>query len=382
MPARITVNVPGVASPGYEVIIGPGTLESLGARCLERAPAHRYAVISDSRVVELYGQRVISLLRAAGLEADLFSFPSGEWNKNRESWAELSDELLADGYGRDCAVIAFGGGVTGDLAGFVASTFKRGVPVVQVPTTLLAMVDSAVGGKTGVDAAGAKNVIGTFHHPVDVVVDPELLATLPRHQLIAGLAEAVKMGAILDSDLFSDLESVGVRLHSADAGDLTPIIRRCVELKAEVVGRDPHEAGEREILNFGHTAGHALEALAGFAILHGEAVAAGMRLEAHMGEHLGVTAPGTAGRLAAVLDALGLPELLDDPDLTARRLLDAARHDKKARAGELRWVLLDEIGRVHRSEDGTVSCSLEEATERQAMEMALRAAIKTADSAT
>ena len=382
MPARIAVKVPGGESPGYEVLIGPGTLESLAARCRERAPAHRYAVISDSRVAELYGPRVISLLREAGLTVDLFAFPSGEWNKTRETWAELSDELLAEGYGRDCAVIALGGGVTGDVAGFVASTFKRGVAVVQVPTTLLAMVDSAVGGKTGVDAAGAKNVFGTFHHPADVVVDPELLATLPKHQLIAGYAEAVKMGAILDANLFADVESMGDGLRSAAPADLTSIVERCVELKAGVVGRDPREAGERGILNFGHTAGHALEALAGFSILHGEAVAAGMRLESRMGEHLGVTASGTTERLAAVLDACGLPEVLDDPDLTAPRILDAARHDKKARSGELRWVLLDEIGRVHRSDEGEVSRHLNETTELEAMRMALRTAIETADSAT
>jgi len=338
-------------------------------------------VISDSRVAELYGDWILSILRDGGLEAELFAFPSGEWNKTRETWAELSDDLLASGFGRDSAVIAFGGGVTGDLAGFVASTYKRGVPVVQVPTTLLAMVDSAVGGKTGVDAVGAKNVIGTFHHPVDVLIDPILLQTLPKHQLIAGLAEAVKMGAIFDADLFADLERLAADPPTSDPELLEPIIRRCVELKADVVGRDPLEGGERQVLNFGHTAGHALEVLAGFSILHGEAVAGGMRLEAFMGEILGVTEPGTAQRITDLPEACGCPDVVAEADTTAERILEAAAHDKKARAGALRWVMLERIGVVD-CPDGVVARNIDETAELETVRMALRAATETADSPT
>jgi 3-dehydroquinate synthase len=376
----VRVNVPEMPSGSYEVRIGAGALAGLAELCQSAAPAHRYAVIADSHVAELYGARALDVLGSGGLSADLLPFPAGEWNKSRQEWAALSDALLAAGHGRDSAVIALGGGVTGDLAGFVASTFMRGVPVVEVPTTLLAMVDSSVGGKTGVDASAAKNAIGAFHQPRAVLVDPELLETLPPHQRAAGLAEAVKAGAIRDADLFAWIEEHASDLEQGDVETLTELIERSVRVKASVVAQDPRELGLRAILNFGHTVGHALEAMSGYAVLHGEAVAAGMRVEARLGEELGVTEKGAGERLDAVLGSCGLPEVLDD-DHTAERLLEAARPDKKARLGALRWVLLERVGEVAREGD-EYTHALPHRHALEPLAAALRKALEASDSAT
>lgn len=314
--------------------------------------AHRYAIISDSRVAPLYGERARSAFEAAGEEARLFTFPAGEWNKTRQEWARLSDELLAEGFGRDSAVVAVGGGVTGDLAGFVAATYMRGIPYVQVPTSLLAMLDSSVGGKTGLDTLEAKNPVGAFHHPSLVLVDPDLLQTLPAFQLASGLAEAVKAAAIADEALFAWLEARVPMLLEKEADLLTELVRRGVAIKAEVVEEDPEESGRRQVLNFGHTIGHALEALAGYGVLHGEAVACGMRVESRVGEILGITEEGTTERLAALLEACELERPVEE-EFAAERILEAARADKKVRGSVLRCVLLRRIGRVVPSADGS-----------------------------
>jgi 3-dehydroquinate synthase len=249
------------------------------------------------------------------------------------------------------AVVALGGGVTGDLAGFVAATYMRGVPVVQVPTTLLAMFDSAIGGKTGVDTDSGKNLVGAFHQPALVVIDPDLLTSLPRMQRMAGLAEAVKTAAVADADLFAWLEKAAERLVDGEADATQEAIGRVVAHKADVVGADPRESSRRAILNFGHTVGHALELLGGYGILHGEAVAAGMRAEASLGEHLEVTEPGTADRLAALLGACGLDRELET-EHPPRTLWEAMARDKKARGGEIRCVLVNAVGRVARDPGG------------------------------
>lgn len=343
--ASIRVRAPGRPAADYEVRVERGALERLGELCVQTAPAHLYAVIADTRVAELYGQAAVRSLERAGAEAVLAPFPAGEWNKTREEWARLTDRLLREGVGRDAAVVALGGGVTGDLAGFVAASYMRGLPVVQVPTSLLAMVDSAVGGKVGVDTPAGKNLVGAFHHPRLAVVDPELLLTLAPHQRWAGLAEVVKTAAIRDADFFAWLESVAEDLRNGEEGALEEAVVRSVRHKAEVVTADPAEAGLREILNFGHTVAHALELLAGYELLHGEAVAAGMRAEARLGERLGVTDAGTTGRIVALLDACGLRGRPEE-ERAAGAVWRAARHDKKARAGRVRCVLLRRVGEV------------------------------------
>ncbi len=350
--ARLRVAVPPSSSGGYPVHIGEGLLERLGELAAVAAPANRYAIIADDRVGELYGDVARDALAAEGLHGQLFTFPAGEASKSRESWAALTDRLLATGYGRDAAVVALGGGVTGDLAGFVAATYMRGLPVVGVPTSLLAMLDSSVGGKTAVDAPGAKNVVGAFHHPALVVVDPALLATLPSAHRTAGLAEAIKAAAIRDAELFAWMESRAEELAAAKVEALTRLIERCIRIKADVVSADPTEKGLREILNFGHTAGHALEVLSDYAMLHGFAVAAGMRLEARLGEAAGVTEDGTARRLEELLTACGITDL-PVPVPTASGLLEATSSDKKVRRGSTRWVLLERIGSVAPGPDGS-----------------------------
>ena len=341
----IRISVGAAGEPGYEVFIHPGVLEDAGTLIASVLPAHRYAVISDTRVAELYGERMLSALSGAGLNATLFEFPAGEWNKTREIWAELSDGLLRAGFGRDSAVIALGGGVVGDLAGFVAATYMRGVPIVQVPTTLLAMLDSSVGGKTGVDTPVGKNLIGAFHRPSLVLADPSLLSTLSRPQFVAGLAEAFKHAAIKDPEYFDWLAASAEKALARLADVLVRLVARSVEIKAEVVMRDEREGGYRRILNFGHSVAHAQETISGYGWLHGEAVAAGMVAEAAIGETLGVTAPGTADRLRAVLEGVGLPIELEE-SLGAERFMKALALDKKREGGRSRFALIAEIGRV------------------------------------
>ena len=356
----LRVRVPGRVGGTYPVHVGRGVLCRLGELAVARAPAHRYVIIADDRVAALYGDTAVGVLAATGRDVDLLTFPAGEVRKSRDTWTDLTDRMLARGAGRDAAVVALGGGVTGDLAGFVASTYMRGIPLIAVPTSLLAMLDSAIGGKTGLDAGTVKNAVGTFHHPRLVVVDPDLLGTLPAVHRTAGLAEALKAAAIADAALFEWIEANVSALRAGAPEELERLVAVCLRIKASVVEEDPEESGRRAILNFGHTAGHALEALSDFALPHGEAVAAGMRIEARLGEAAGVTRPGTASRLAAALDACGLPDArhVDGAEtrfggrVTAGRLLAAAAADKKARKGGLRWVLLHEIGSAAREARG------------------------------
>lgn len=341
----------GDGTAGYDVHIGRGLLDDLGDLVVAAAPAvRRWVVISDENVGELYGERACAAMEGAlHVPTPLFTFPAGEQHKNRHAWAGLSDALLGEGLGRDGGVIALGGGVTGDLAGFVAATYLRGIPVVQVPTSIVAMVDSSVGGKTGVDTPAGKNLIGAFHRPSVVVADPEVIATLPRRERSQGLAEAVKHGAIVDAEYLDRLEADAEALLDADPAALEAMVVRSVEIKARVVEHDEKEAGLREILNFGHTLGHALEAASEFALPHGSAVAVGMVLEARLGADLGITEVGVAQRLAEVLGRMELPTAPGgEPDLDT--VLRFTRSDKKARSGNVRYVLLEAVGRV--SADG------------------------------
>ena len=325
------------------IVIEPGALD----RIIEFLPrAHAYAVVADSTVAELYGEQVSRSVP----NATLLTFPAGESNKTRESWATISDAMLERGYGRDCCVVALGGGVTGDLAGFVAATYMRGVPVVQVPTTLLAMIDASIGGKTGVDTAAGKNLVGAFHQPAKVIIDPNVLRTLPDAQLSAGLAEAIKHGAIADRAYLDWIIEAANAIFERRTQTLDSLIRRSVEIKLDHVREDPHERGKRAALNFGHTIAHAFEHILNYGIAHGDAVAAGMSVEAHIGVTLGLTdrrAPQAIERAAA---AARLP--LSIPAIEVEAVIHATRADKKARSGAVRYTLLREIGVVARPEEG------------------------------
>jgi 3-dehydroquinate synthase len=325
-------------------VIEPGLIDGLGARASRAAPAYRYAIITDSNVAPIYAGRV-----AAQFErAEVFVIPAGEQHKTREIWARVTDEMLGRGLGRDSAVIALGGGVVGDLAGFVAATYMRGVPVVQVPTTLVAMIDASIGGKTGVDAPAGKNLVGAFHEPAAVLIDPTVLGTLPARELRAGLAEAIKHGVIADAGYFDRTVDALPQLLSAGGATcdaMRSLIEGSVAIKQAVVAQDQREHGLRKILNFGHTLGHAAEALSGYALLHGEAVAIGMAVESWLAESLGVAEPGTADRVRMALSRATLPERVPSA-LAPERLIALTKSDKKARRDRVEYALPRAIGHM------------------------------------
>jgi 3-dehydroquinate synthase len=339
-------------------VVGRGLLAELPRLLRERCPAHAYAVISDSRVAELYGGRVVEGLRAAGLRADLFPFPCGEWNKTRATWADLTDALLAARLGRDGAVVALGGGVTGDLAGFVAATYLRGVPYAQAPTSLLAMLDASIGGKTGLDIPAGKNLVGAFHEPRFVLADVDTLATLPKAHLAAGMAEAVKHGVIADAAYLDAVLADADAVRARDLDALERVVTRGAGIKETIVAEDPREAGRRAVLNFGHTVGHAVEARSGYAFSHGEAVAIGMAVEARLAERLGLARPGLLGAVRAALERFGLPVAVPE-DLAAADLLEAMQGDKKVRARSVRFALPSAIGEMPQRADGTWTVEVE-----------------------
>jgi 3-dehydroquinate synthase len=339
--ARVHAAAITADASGYDILIRQGAFDQLADCVTAAAPAAAYAIITPRNLAASHGARALAALRGAGLRAELLDFDDREECKTRETWATLTDRMLELKLGRDSCVIAVGGGVTGDMAGFVAATYMRGLPFVQVPTTLLAMIDASVGGKTGVDTDAGKNLVGAFHAPTVVIIDPAALHTLPALQLRSGLAEAVKHGAILDVAYFWWLEDHADDLLALDATALQHLIARSVELKAAVVSSDPLEKGRRAILNFGHTVGHALEHFSRFTMPHGFAVSIGMCIEASLGEALGVTRAGTGAAIAKLLARFGLPtRTAFDSDA----VLHAITIDKKARTAQPRFVLLRHTG--------------------------------------
>jgi 3-dehydroquinate synthase len=322
----------------------------VGAGLLDRAdllapllPQRRVAIVTNETVAPLYLDRVARALASAGVSAVRVTVPDGEAHKDWPTLNKVFDALLAHRCDRKTAIVALGGGVIGDLAGFAAATYQRGVPFVQVPTTLLAQVDSSVGGKTAINHPLGKNMIGAFHQPLAVLADMDTLATLPAAELRAGLAEVIKHGAIRDSAFFDWLEANLDALLRLDRNALAYAVKRSVEIKAEVVALDERETGPRALLNFGHTFGHAIEAGLGFgAWLHGEAVAAGMVMAADLSARLGTLDRPAAERLRRLLERAGLP--VTGPALGPERYLDLMAIDKKAEAGRVRYILLDRIG--------------------------------------
>lgn len=324
----------------YRVHVGAGLLDA-GGPIAEAVPAKQVMVVSDADVAPLYMERVVSAL--PGRETRTLVLPAGEAGKTLAGFGQVIDALAAAGFNRDCTVVALGGGVVGDLAGFAAACYQRGVACVQVPTTLLAQVDAAVGGKTAVNHPAGKNLVGAFHQPLAVVADVTTLGTLPSRDYRAGLAEVVKYGAGLDARFFGWLEGHMDALLARDREALVEAVARCCELKAGVVADDEREAGRRALLNLGHTFGHAIEAATGFgAWLHGEAVAAGMVMAARLSARLGRLNEEDADRIEALLDRAGLP--VAPPQVGAGALRALMGLDKKVLAGRVRLVLLDGIG--------------------------------------
>ena len=366
-----TVDVAGDAP--YAITIGPGLLDASHAenskRMREVLRGRHALVVSDSHVAPLYADRIKALLHAAKpqMAVSLWVMPAGEQEKTLPRFGECLDALATLGATRDAAVVALGGGVVGDLAGFAAACWMRGIDCIQLPTTLLSMVDSSVGGKTAVDLPQGKNLVGAFHPPRAVIADTTVLRTLPDRELRAGLAEVVKYGAIFDADFLSWLDRHADALLAREDAALAEAIARSCEFKADVVARDPYEHGHRALLNFGHTFGHAIEAEQGYAgtgrdaLNHGEAVAVGMVLAARLSTVLGLAPAEDAGRLESLLRRFGLPTAVP-AGLDAQALVARMRLDKKADAQGLRFVLWEGAGSarvVAGVDEGTVRAVLE-----------------------
>jgi 3-dehydroquinate synthase len=329
-----------LGSRGYPILIG-GALLPRADVLAQHVPGRDILLVTNTTVGPLYSAAIKQGLGERRVVE--VTLPDGESHKTLATVARVMDVLVANRFARDCTVVALGGGVVGDMAGFAAACYQRGVAYVQVPTTLLAQVDSSVGGKTGVNHPGGKNLIGAFHQPAAVVADTDTLKTLPQRELRAGLAEVIKYGLISDDALFAWLEQNMERLLAHDTAALTHVIRRSCEIKAGIVGRDEREQGDRALLNLGHTFGHALESATGYTKwLHGEAVGAGLLMAATMSREAGLIPGEYVERLRRLLVRTGLPT--EERDVPAGTVLEHMRIDKKVKSGRIRLVLLRSIG--------------------------------------
>lgn len=347
MPAPATTVRVNLAERGYDIHIGQGLLADAGAFIAERCQASHVVVITDDNVDGLHADRVADHLVASGLEVNVMVVDAGEASKDVEVAADLWETMLQEGADRQTVVLAVGGGVVGDLAGWVAASYARGLAFFQAPTTLLSQVDSSVGGKVGVNLPGAKNMVGAFWQPHGVVIDIDVLSTLTDRDYRAGLAEVVKYGVIMDADFFAMLEANADAINNRDPQTLIDIIARSCQLKADVVEADEREeSGRRAILNYGHTFGHALEAATGYGpLLHGEGVSIGMVCASRLAESMGLIDAQTTSRQVALLEKLGLPTTLpenQDPE----ELVSLMWRDKKVQDGKIRFVLPTRIGEV------------------------------------
>ena len=340
----VDISLPSGPAREYEVVIGIGLPDGVADDLLRWHDAPRWAVITDTDVGPLYGEPLAEAMRGLGADAECLTFAAGEEAKTRATVADLQDSMIERGYGRDSWVVAVGGGVVGDVAGFVAATLYRGIPYVQVPTTLLAMVDSSVGGKTGVDTPAGKNLIGAFLQPRRVLVNVGVLSSLPAEEIAAGMAEVIKYGVIIDADLFESLERelLDAALSGSEAA-LSRIVARSCDLKATVVAADETETGYRQILNFGHTVAHAVETVQSYGLRHGEAVAIGMVLEARLASRKTGAPADLTDRISALCGRAGLPTELP-PGCSIDEVVKAAFRDKKVRRGQIRCALPNALG--------------------------------------
>jgi 3-dehydroquinate synthase len=340
------VQVP-LGNRSYAIKVGGGLLSRLGAECAQLKLGQRCAVITDANVGRKFAQAALKSLSASGFETVLITIPAGEKSKRLAVVEKCLDQLAKHRLERKSFIVALGGGVVGDLAGFVAATYLRGIPFVQVPTTLLAQVDSSVGGKTGVNLQAGKNLVGAFYQPQLVLCDLDALKTLPKREYISGLAEVIKYGVIYDAVLFAQLERNLPKLLQRDVATLRSVIARCCEIKADVVGQDETESGLRAILNYGHTIGHAIENSSGYGkFLHGEAIAIGQVAAAKLSQKILGLPSGDAGRIEQLFVHAGLPVKIKLTSALRKKLLAAMRLDKKVSGGEVKFVLAKKIGRV------------------------------------
>jgi 3-dehydroquinate synthase len=334
-----------LAERSYEITVGAGSLGNSTELLKPFVSGKKIMIITDSNVEKLYLDKCSKVLAEAGANLSSASFTAGESSKHIGTLEKLYSAAVDNGLDRGSLIIALGGGIPGDVAGFAAATYMRGIKFIQVPTTLLAMVDSSVGGKTGIDLPQGKNLVGAFWQPKHVLIDPEVLKTLPEREIRCGLAEVVKYGVIIDGDFFETLEKNIDKLKALDLDFYTEVIAHCCKLKAQVVSEDEREGGLRGILNYGHTFGHAVEAVSGFdKIAHGEGVSIGMRMAADLAVELGMFDGASRDRQNALLLAIGLP--LAAPGLDPEKIFAAMFKDKKAQSGKLKLVLPEKLGKV------------------------------------
>lgn len=332
-----------LGSNSYNIMIGGGLLQDLGANCREVGLGGRAAVVTNPVVAALYADAVIASLAGSGFDPILIEVPDGEMYKTSGTLNGIYDRLIDAAIDRSCFIAALGGGVVGDMAGFAAASYLRGIPFVQIPTTLLAQVDSSVGGKTGIDHPRGKNLIGAFYQPRLVLADVNTIDTLPEREYLAGLAEVVKYGVVLDRELFTMLEGGVPLLVARDKDFLSRVVARCCSIKAFVVEQDEMETGLRAVLNYGHTLGHAFEVLSGYeALLHGEAVSIGMAMAARISEAEQLCTSDERRRICSLLVQLGLP--VEPPVFDVAGLASAILLDKKSRAGSVRYICNSGIG--------------------------------------
>jgi len=333
-----------LVSDGYQIHIGSGLLEQAGQRLMEIGVSGKLVIITNPVVKKLYGQSLGQNLIKSGFEVTTLEIPDGEEQKSLDTAGRLYQELTNTYAERTTPILALGGGVIGDLVGFVAATYQRGVPLVQIPTTLLAQVDSSIGGKVAVNHGQLKNNIGAFYQPKVVITDTSTLKTLDTREFNNGLAEVIKSAVVRDVDFFAFIEENLDNIKSLDNDALEEIVSRSAKIKAEIVEKDEKDLGLRSILNYGHTVGHAIETASDFKTTHGEAVAIGMLVAGRISQRLGVMSKNELGRLKTVIGRAGLPTSI--PDLNIGRITEAMRHDKKISQGKIRFVLPRTIGEV------------------------------------
>ncbi len=344
---KVRVRLHRITPSSYDIALLGNDKSLAGKIKALRLPVGRYVIITDLTIKKLHGQALIKLLRKSGLAVSLIAFPGGEQSKNQTVKTRMDAELLRARHGRDTAIIALGGGVVGDMAGFVAATYMRGIPYVQVPTTLLGMLDSSIGGKTGIDTPYGKNMIGAFWQPRAVYIVTDYLKTLPRGQIINGLVEALKM-FLTHQPKALDLIAQSIRHEHKSQRILKRIIKRAVSIKASVISKDEREAGPRALLNFGHTIGHALERLSNYSLAHGYATGLGILVESRMSFEMGLLKPADYKNIESLVASLGIDSKIIRK-YSAAAIINATCHDKKTLKGQVRYILLDKPGQAHQN---------------------------------
>lgn len=335
----------GLGARAYPIFIEPGSLEAVGEDLASRKVGNRYCIIGDDRVAALYGKQVQNGLARKNISSELLTFPAGEEQKSLATFTSLCSRVAAHRFDRKDAIIALGGGVSGDMAGFVAASYMRGIPFVQIPTSLLAQVDSSVGGKTGVDIPEGKNLVGAFYQPRAVYIDPQVLFTLDYQEVLGGLAEVIKYGVIWDASFFDFLRQKREAIVKLEPKSISEVIATCCRIKAEVVAKDEYESDLRRILNYGHTIGHAVEAVSEFSIIHGKAVAIGMVAAARIAVRRKVLTEALAEDIISLIREFGLPvEVPQQYDKERMKAFIAT--DKKAISGTVSYILPRAIGTV------------------------------------